>query len=340
MVTRAVVVGFGSAGRRHVAMLGSVVPGIRITVVRRAGAVGVDTGATPSVRFTDDLDDALDEGADIGIVASPAPFHVDAACRLMDVGAATLIEKPVAAGVEDATRLLDRPGSGGAALVGYHLRFADVAPEMARHVAGGTIGAPTAFHFEVGQHLGSWRPDADARCTVSARHELGGGVLTELSHELDAVRFVLGSEVERVDSSELGRDGAPTDGIVETVADLELTCDDGLAGSVHLDMTSRPAMRRWRVEGERGTLTADLLACRIDLSDDQGTRAVASFPPGERDRAEERLIRHLVELARGRTAPRCTVEDGLAALRIVDAARAAASTGSAATVAGSPGRSR
>ena len=92
---------------------------------------------------------------------------------------------------------------------------------------------------------------------MTARQELGGGVLLELSHELDGLRFVLGDVVSC--SARLRRDGAPTDGLVDTVADLDIELASGIQGHVHLDMVSEEPFRTWTVPGTDGTLTADLL---------------------------------------------------------------------------------
>ncbi len=205
---------------------------------------------------------------------------------------------------------------------------------MREHLRRGTIGEPTAAQVTVGQHLSQWRPGTDARASVSARHELGGGVLLELSHELDALRYVLDSDVETVLATTLERDGAPTDGVVETVADLHLRMTGGLDASVHLDMTSTDgAARTGDYVGTDGAMNADLLAGTITLDRDaSASTVVASFPPGERDRAERRLLAHLVDIESAGATPRCTLDDGLAALAIVDAARRCAADGGSTTV--------
>jgi predicted dehydrogenase len=44
----------------------------------------------------------------------------------------------------------------------------------------------------VGQYLPSWRPEVDYRVSYSAKKEEGGGVLRDLSHELDLLNFLFG----------------------------------------------------------------------------------------------------------------------------------------------------
>ncbi len=341
MTLRAVVVGSGSAGRRHAAALRRLRPDAEIVVVRRTGSTQPAAeleriGASTVTSLTA----ATDDGCDLGVVASPATHHRQDAEGLMGAAAAVLVEKPLAATVEDGERIRaaagDRP-----VVVGYHLRWSETVRRLAATLADELPGPPESFGFSVGQHLSQWRPGADPRTGVSARSDLGGGALLELSHELDAVRHLLGP-VDAVLGAELRTDGAPTDGIVDTVADLRLELRDGAVGRVHLDMTSDPAHRRWRVTSGAVTVTGDLLAGTIHVDDGHHVREVHRSDEAERDRAEDALMSHLLTLLDGAEPgsrdPGCSVEDGIATLRVVAAARAAAERRGAIEVGTAPDR--
>ena len=86
------------------------------------------------------------------------------------------------------------------------LRFLETLQCFRAEMAAGRIGAVHAVRCEIGQYLPAWRPDADYRTTVSAQKALGGGVLLELSHELDLLRWVFG-EVDWL-SAWIGRQSA------------------------------------------------------------------------------------------------------------------------------------
>jgi len=334
-IASGVVVGSGSAGRRHARMLRTLLPELALTVVRRAGSTSpraalAELGATE----VDDLATVRVAPPVVAVVASPATHHVDPAIALLQAGSAVLVEKPLAATVQDAQRLAAAErATGHRVLLGYHLRFGDVLPEVRRLLADGAVGEPTDFHLEVGQHLAQWRPEQDPRASVTAREELGGGVLLELSHELDAVRVALGTEIVEVVAARLRHDGAPTDGRVDTVADLTLRTSAGVTGTVHLDMVAPVPFRRWRIRGSAGTVEADLLTSTVTVVAPDGTvRSGTTFDPDERERAERRLITHLLELVDPAVEPRCSSADGLAVLAVVAAARRAAADGAAVAV--------
>lgn len=54
------------------------------------------------------------------------------------------------------------------------------------------LGKIFSVRCEVGQNLMYWRKDRDYRSSVTANRNLGGGVLLELSHELDYLSWIFG----------------------------------------------------------------------------------------------------------------------------------------------------
>jgi predicted dehydrogenase len=315
-----VVVGSGSAGRRHVRALLAIDPSLRITVVRRHGSATTEFDPpSEQIRLAPSLDEALDgDTPAIGIVASPATHHCPDALAMLDAVPAVLVEKPLAHDVADAAALAAADPEGRRLEVGYHLRWSETAGAVHHAVHRGVIGRLTSFDLRVGQHLADWRPDTDARRSVSARSELGGGVLLELSHELDAVRWLLGPITDV--GARLRVDGAPTDGVVDTIADLDVRAG-GVLGTVHLDMVARPAMRVWEVRGTEGVIRADLIEGTVEMAHGPGPGSVLHrSAPGERDRAARALITQLFRVAGGSPA-RCSATEAAATVAVVDAAR-------------------
>ena len=62
-------------------------------------------------------------------------------------------------------------------------------------IEDGYIGSVRNVIIEAGNDLRRWRPDTDYKSSVSASARLGGGVLRELSHELDYLMWIFGKPV-------------------------------------------------------------------------------------------------------------------------------------------------
>ena len=331
---KALIVGYGSIGRRHVANLRTLVPDAHVTAVRREPA------PTPTQvdRVVTDLDAALREEPDIVFVTSPATHHVTQAIQAARAGAHLFIEKPLAASLDHVDELRDAiAGSGVVALVAYPFRF--YAPLVAVHEAieAGRIGTMQSLRAEVGMYLPRWRPEVDYRDSVSASRALGGGALRELSHELDLARW-LGGEVRHVDA--VTRKISDLELDVEDLAEVILAYESGAVGSVHVDMTQRVSHRALRVCGDRGTITWSWQThtARIWTTDSEEWKVLhdgAQIDPNDMYLSE---LEHFLRCVRQNEAPAVTVDDGVAALALVEAAERASEIGTRVQVGGRPRR--
>ena len=118
------------------------------------------------------------------------------------------------------------------------------------------------FHgsVEVGQFLPDWRKNKDFRKSVSANKELGGGVLLELSHELDYLSLFFGSLEVIYSSINFSEE---LDLNVEDCADFNLKAGNNFNINVHLDFLQRAPTRRCRFVGTKGALDWDLINHKV-----------------------------------------------------------------------------
>ena len=65
-----------------------------------------------------------------------------------------------------------------------------------------------------GSYLPNWRKNRDYRFTSSARKRLGGGVILDLSHELDYIQWIFG-EISKIEYVK-----------VKIISNLKITSDD------------------------------------------------------------------------------------------------------------------
>lgn len=322
------VVGLGSIGRRHVRNLRQIAPSCRIVAWRHSsggqGSTDVD-GAVDEVATSEEA--ALNCCPRVALATNPASRHVETALALARAGIHVFMEKPISDRLEGVDELLALCHQRNLVLqVGYNLRFYPPIRVLRQALLENRIGRVVAFRAEVGQYLPDWRPGSDYRQGVSARRDLGGGALLELSHELDYARWLMG-EIEAVSAKVACLGGLDID--VEDTVEMLLEFDSGAIGSIHMDMVQRVPHRSCRVVGTEGTIewTASDHSVRT-YSAETGEWA-SLYSAGAMDYNEVYLaeLEHFLACVEGNRSPDVTGEDGKRALQIALAARESSSSG-------------
>lgn len=316
---RILIAGLGSIGRRHLRNLQAL--GERDLLLYRTHRATLPPADLEGLPVETDLEAALARAPEAVIVANPTSLHLDVAIPAARRGCALLIEKPVSHDLErvDELRRTVRDG-GGPVLVGFQFRFHPLLLRLRDLLAEGTIGRPRFAQAHWGEYLPGWHPWEDYRHGYSARADLGGGALLTLCHPLDYLRWILGplscTAARLTAVGELRID-------VDDYADLWLTGEAGLLGSVHLDYYERPASHWLEVGGERGTVRCDFTTGRLTVSGfGPNAPSEESVPPGfDRNDLFLAEAQHFLRLARGQEASRCDLEEGLESLRLIAEAR-------------------
>lgn len=307
--------------------LRAALPGSDLVVLRRAESTQpVEALEAAGAMVVSTMADLLQTEPDLAVVASPAPLHLIHVLDLVDRVPTMLVEKPLAANLDEAREVVAAVTRAETkVVVGYHLRFSPTVLAAAFEIES-SCGEVVSFDLRIGQALESWRPGVDASSSVSARRDLGGGVLLELSHELDALGYLVGAGARA--RASLDSRGAHTDGLVETVADVWIQTVAGASGRIHLDMVSDPPFRIWNIAGTDSSVEIDLLSGEVWTRRPNGECELKFQGPGEeRAIAEANLIEHVLDVWRGTDVPRCTLDDGVAALGLVEASLASAASG-------------
>jgi len=276
-------------------------------------------------RIVTSLPAAIEANPQVAIVANAAPFHVPTAQRLAEIGCHILVEKPLADRLDGIEHLIATCGMMQRVLmVGYTLRFSPSLREMVRLVSKGAVGRVLHVAAEIGQYLPDWRPDADYREGVTARAELGGGAVFELSHEID-IALWLGGRVTAVTASmgrvsDLGID-------TEDVADLMLEFESGARASIHLDLLQRIPFRRTRVVGSLGTLEWDGISDTLRLGlPELGWRLLHTPALEQRNGLYLSELEHFLACVDGRVDPIVSADVARQVLTIALAAKQSAVT--------------
>jgi len=252
--------GLGSMGRNHLRHLaareGCVLAGVADPVPDVLADAVAKTGAAG---FEDPLAMIEQAGLDAVVVASPTTTHAELARAAIARGLPVLVEKPLAATVEEAIALVEAARAGGVPLqVGHVERFNPAVLELGRRIEKGWVGA---IYSITSRRAGPF----------PARIRDVGVTIDLATHDADIISWVAGERPARV--------------YAETAQRLHATNEDLLFGLLHfpsgatgmLDVNwLTPAKRRQlAVVGEAGMFELDYLTQRLTFtSSDVGSPTI------------------------------------------------------------------
>lgn len=328
MISRILIVGLGSAGTRHLRLAREHFPNAEIKVLRHRAQSAIPQF---SEGYFSTTKEALQFAPQIAIIANPSTFHVHIAKEMAQAGVHLLIEKPLSSSLEGVVGLIDTCKVHKSALmIGYNLRFSPSLQRFRELLGEGIIGEPLSVRCEVGQYLPSWRPGSDYRQGVSAKRQLGGGALLELSHEIDYLRWIFG-EVEWVRAT------------LSKQSDLEINVEDSahltmgffpksggrqLVGTLNLDLIRHDHTRTCIVIGEMGTLRWNGLTGEVELFEEgaPGWKKLYGHQ-SQRDDTYRSEWQDFLSSIQDEKLPFITGVDGLRVLEIIEAARISSNAG-------------
>ncbi|NDA48562.1 MAG: gfo/Idh/MocA family oxidoreductase, partial [Alphaproteobacteria bacterium] len=259
----------------------------------------------------------------MAVIANPAPFHVEVAQVLTNIGCHLLIEKPLADAWHVAVPLIEQAETTSQILLlGYNLRYLPSLRKFRQCYDDGMIGRALSVRCEIGQYLPSWRPESDYRKGVSARRELGGGVLLELSHELDYLCWLFG-EANWVRATLAMQSDLEID--VEDTAHLTLAFGEEprpLIAALSLDFVRQDTTRQCTIIGQTGSLRWNAISGSVEhyLAGEGAWRQLFVEQP-ESNQSYLAEWQHMIDCMNGLQKPLVTIHDGLHILKIIEAAR-------------------
>lgn len=322
MLNRILIVGYGSIGERHLRIARKYLPSADIRVLTQRYSDDILKYANGHFK---EVQDACNFSPQASIIANPAPFHIKIATSLVIVGSHILVEKPLAERVSECDHLLSVAENHNKVVqIGYNLRFDDSLVEFRRLVKSRVMGSIYCVSCEAGQYLPSWRPERDYRNTVSANREMGGGVLLELSHEIDYLRWIFG-EIDWVSGYIDKQSVLEVD--VEDIAHLMLRfrkdgCGYQTVGKLSLDFIRQDKVRVCTAICEKGSLRWDGITKRVEQWDlDRELWTIFFQSMQKRDDTYRLQFIDFLNCIQNKTAPKISGQDGVEVLKIVEAIR-------------------
>jgi len=317
LIERIAIIGLGSIGRRHLRIIRELRPDIEITLVRSGkGKKWPELELADRVVYS--LSDAIKLGIQAAIVSSPSTEHILQSIELAKSGIHFLVEKPLSNKLNGTTKLLNLVNKKKVtAIIGYVLRHDSAAQKFYELIQGGKLGKILNVRIEAGSYLPKWRPKQDYHNTVSASPKIGGGVLLELSHEIDYAHWFFGADT--VNFAYIYNSGT-LELEVEESADLLITSKENFPISVHLDFHRRHATRYCQAHGVNGDLLWDVLEKKVIFSPLKEKKLEFLFESDTEDIYRKQLI-HFFDCIENGTKPKVTINEGILVMRMIEQAK-------------------
>lgn len=260
MTLRIIFFGLGSIGRRHAILLQKHF-GHELFAFRTNKGQGENDLGIAEFHSWDEIDS---RSFDVAFITNPTNLHIDTATKCATRGMNLFIEKPIDSQVNGLNHLLKLAETKGlTTYVAYPLRFHPVLKELKSLLKDRKI-----LHSRIvcTSYLPDWHPGQDHLKSYSASKNMGGGVLMDLSHELDYSSYLFG-EIKSID----GKLGKASNVTVdsEDYADLLVGHASSMA-NIHLSYVSHKSQRFIEIDTEGGHIMADFINNIISYSGKDG----------------------------------------------------------------------
>ncbi|MBI3158313.1 MAG: Gfo/Idh/MocA family oxidoreductase [Chloroflexi bacterium] len=236
------VIGVGAMGRNHVRVYAEM-PNVSLVGVADASppaaeAVGQKFGVPAFTDIRDLLEETRPEAVSIAV---PTALHEEAARMALEAGAHVLVEKPIAATLEQGERLIAMAAERERKLmVGHIVRFNPALQMLKQKLEAGELGRI----FQIVCRRSGPFP---------ARIRDVGVVVDLAPHDLDVMRFLTGSEPTRLYAEIERRVHTDHEDLLLGLVRF----GNGVIGHLEINWLTPTKMREVLVLGERGMFRVD-----------------------------------------------------------------------------------
>jgi len=297
---KTLIIGYGSIGQRHARLLVDL--GCKVAIVSHRP---IDF----SSHFSNIKQALSNWNPDYVVIANQTSEHRQSLLHLVENNfkGKVLIEKPL------MSKLSPLPNHNFKLVrVAYNLRCHPIMLKLKSLLNNGRESISSTIY--VGSYLPNWRPTRDYRNSYSAKKHKGGGVLRDLSHELDYVLWLFGAWKRLTASggklSQLKIESEDAFSVLMETKRCPLV-------SIHMNYLDRTPRRKFLINTQQDSIHIDLIKNTITVN------GIKEFISVERD--DTYRSEHLAMLS-GKKNDLCTLEEANETLYTIESVEHAAKT--------------
>lgn len=290
---KAMVIGYGSIGSRHERLLTEL--GCDVTVVSKRD---IDYSSS----FKNISDALIVHQPSYVVVANKTSEHYSTLVELVELNydGIVLVEKPLFHVYREVPKNNFKSIS-----VAYNLRFHPIIKKLKSILENEKVLSAQIY---AGQYLPQWRPHTDYRLSYSASNIEGGGVLRDLSHEIDYINWIFcGWECLVAFGGHYSHLDIKTDDIFSIMLRMK-KCP---IVNLHLNYLDRVSRRNILINTDDHTIEADLINNTIQINQEISKVNI--------DQDFTYYMQHQ-EILNGNLNTICSIREAMEVMRIVRAA--------------------
>ncbi len=273
--------GLGSIGKKHAKIIEEKYPLKIISYRTKKGQEINDL----KIKKYKNLDNVFSQKPDIAFITNPTHLHIETALECAKHNIDLFIEKPLSHNKKNID-ILEKEIKKRKLFtyVAYNMRFHPVISNIKKIISESK--KPIYFKIICSSYLPTWRPNQEYTKSYSAKKELGGGVILDLSHEFDYISWFFGT-IKKID------------GICEKISNLkinsedlldaEITCENKIKGNLHLDYFSNKNERKIQVYFNDKYVEGNLIDNTIKTIDENGKEKIIKYKEGKEETYSKQL---------------------------------------------------
>lgn len=202
-------------------------------------------------------DEVIRLAPDVSFITNPTSLHIKTSIKCAEMGCKLFMEKPIGGDLDRLEELLKIiKNKKLVTYLAYNLRFHPIITFLKKIISK---EKPLHLRAVCASYYPNWRGGRDYLNAYSAKKKMGGGVILDLSHELDYVSYLLGG-IKIIKGSFSRRSNVTVD--AEDYADFVMECK-GVPVNIHINFFSQLLQRNIQIDFPNLTLVGDLINSEI-----------------------------------------------------------------------------
>ncbi len=249
-------IGYGSIAKKHIKIIKKLNKNNQIFVLNQSKKA--NENKLKNIFFLS-YEEVKKQKIDAIFITNPASMHYDWLKKIYKLNTNIFIEKPLFDKNYNIGKIINHQKEIKKKIrVGYMFRYDPLFLYLKKLISNFVIGELKLIKIYCGSDLKKWRTNQNLNKSISLKKELGGGVLRELSHEIDYLLWLFGDfkvSISRLFQSKKFKNS----NVFDSANILFEKKNSNLLSVMHLNFTQKKSERYCIIIGSNGSLKADIL---------------------------------------------------------------------------------